>query len=469
MKKVLSLSLALLLLLALIAACAPSEPEVVKETVVVEVEKEVEKIVTQEVETEVEVVVTATPEPTPSERPQMTFWMNYNFQEAVNVLVKSQVQEWAKANNVDVDILIAPDTDLHTKWAAGIEAPETLPDVSTIFYQWMPKFYAAGLMLDVSDAFEASNSLAGGFFPAAYEVATIDGKQYGVPYIGSVTPAYWRTDKLEAAGLSEPPATYAEMKDWCEKVNEPGKFWCYGLGLGGYSDNEVQMRNLLWSYGAKVTDEDGKTIAINSPETLEVLNWLKEMNEMGSFPPDMLVADDAGNNKYYQTGVAGAVVNTGSILAWMRDNDEELLNNTVLGPSPGGPAGTHAGGGFGAVLGAFNSTEHPELAKSLIEWFTHPDRAWARAEAVSFGNLPTHVDAAKDPVWEDPYLKPFIEQIQYAHPACYPGPATVACAEVQSQLVLTRMAQRVIDGSQTPEESMAQAEEEIIKIYEDNP
>ena len=179
MKKVLSLSLALLLLLALIAACAPSEPEVVKETVVVEVEKEVEKIVTQEVETEVEVVVTATPEPTPSERPQMTFWMNYNFQEAVNVLVKSQVQEWAKANNVDVDILIAPDTDLHTKWAAGIEAPETLPDVSVIFYQWMPKFYAADLMLDVSEAFEASNSLAGGFFPAAYEVATIDGKQYG--------------------------------------------------------------------------------------------------------------------------------------------------------------------------------------------------------------------------------------------------------------------------------------------------
>ena len=168
MKKILALSLALLMLLVLIAACAPSEPQVVKETVVVE--KEVEKVVEKEVEKEV--VVTATPEPTPSERPQMTFWMNYNFQEAVNVLVKSQVQEWAKANNVDVDILIAPDTDLHTKWAAGIEAPETLPDVSTIFYQWMPKFYDADLMLDVSDAFEASNSLAGGFFPAANEVAT---------------------------------------------------------------------------------------------------------------------------------------------------------------------------------------------------------------------------------------------------------------------------------------------------------
>jgi maltose-binding protein MalE len=30
------------------------------------------------------------------------------------------------------------------------------------------------------------------------------------------------------------------------------------------------------------------------------------------------------------------------------------------------------------------------------------------------------------------------------------------------------MAQRVVDGSQTPEESLAQAEQEIIKIYEEN-
>ena len=122
------------------------------------------------------------------------------------------------------------------------------------------------------------------------------------------------------------------------------------------------MRNLLWSYGAKITEEDGRTIAINSPETLAVLNWIKEMNDMGSFPPDMLVADDAGNNKYYQTGVVATVVNTGSILAWMRENDEELLNNTVLGPSPGGPAGTHAAGGFGARASA------PLVRQSTPSW-----------------------------------------------------------------------------------------------------
>jgi peptide/nickel transport system substrate-binding protein len=72
--------LALVMIVSFIlAACAPAEPEVVVETVVVEtevekvvtevveVEKEVEKIVTEVVETEVETVVTATPAPTEPE------------------------------------------------------------------------------------------------------------------------------------------------------------------------------------------------------------------------------------------------------------------------------------------------------------------------------------------------------------------------------------------------------------------
>jgi multiple sugar transport system substrate-binding protein len=399
----------------------------------------------------------------------MSFWMNYNFSEAVNELIRQQVQTWADANNVEIDILIAPDADLDTKWSAGLEAPETLPDVSVVFAQWLPRFYDAGLLLDVSDTFAKLNELEGGFFPAAGEIVTVKGAQYGVPYIGSVTPAYWRTDSLEKAGLSAPPATYEDMKTFCAAVNEPGAYWCYGLGFGGFSDPEVQMRNLLWSYGGKVTEEDGVTIALNSPETLEVLNWLVEMNDMGSFPPDFLVGDDSSNNNWYQTRSVASIINTGSVLSWMTENDPELKELTLLTPSPAGPAGTHAAGGFGAVLGVFNNTEHPDLAKSLLEAFASPEAVWARSEAVNFGNLPVHVNAGNDPVWDDPYLKPFIEQLKYVHPTGYPGPATTAAYEVQNQQVLTRMAVRVLSGEQSPEESLAQATEEVEKIYAEFP
>ena len=344
-----------------------------------------------------------------------------------------------------------------------------MPDVSVVFAQWLPRFYDAGLLLDVSDAFANLNELEGGFFPAAGKVVTVKGIQYGVPYIGSVTPAYWRTDSLEKAGLSAPPATYEEMKEFCAAVNEANTYWCYGLGFGGFSDPEVQMRNLLWSYGGKVTEEDGLTVALNSPETLAVLNWLVEMNEMGSFPPDFLVGDDSTNNNWYQTRSVASIINTGSVLSWMTENDPELKGLTLLTPSPAGPAGTHAAGGFGAVLGVFNNTEYPELAKSLLEAFAAPEAVWARSEAVNFGNLPVHVNAANDPVWDDPYLKPFIDQLQFVHPTGYPGPGTTAAYEVQNQQVLTRMAVRVLSGEQTPEESLAQATEEVEKIYAEVP
>jgi ABC-type glycerol-3-phosphate transport system substrate-binding protein len=153
----------------------------------------------------------------------------------------------------------------------------------------------------------------------------------------------------------------------------------------------------------------------------------------------------------------------------MTENDPELKELTLLTPSPAGPNGIHAAGGFGAVIGAFNTTEHPELAKSLLEAFAAPEAVWARSEAVNFGNLPVHVNAANDPVWDDPYLRPFIDQLQYVHPTGYPGPGTTAAYEVQNQQVLTRMAVRVLSGEQTPEESLEQATAEVEKIYQEFP
>jgi multiple sugar transport system substrate-binding protein len=473
--KLLLVANVLIVLAMLLAGCAPATPQVVEKvvekTVVVEKEKVVQQTVVVEKDkvVEKEKVVTATPKPAPAAKPKLTFWMNYNFSEPVNVLIKSQVQEWAKANNAEVEVLIAKDADLISKWSAAIEAPNTLPDVSTIFSFWLPRWYDAGLLLDVSDAFAEADKLGGGFLPAAKEAATIGGKQWSIPYIGSTTPAYWRMDKLAEGGLKEPPKTYAELLDVCKKINKKGSFWCYGLNLGGVSDNEVAMNSLLWSYGGSVVAKDGKTITINSPETLAMLKWLKDMQDAGSFPPDAITADDSGNNKYYQTGVVAHITNTGSVLAWLKTNDETILKATRLGTSLAGPAGLHGTSGFGATLGVFKTTKYPELAKSLAVWFSHPDRVWARCEAVAFGNLPVHVDAAKDKTWDDPYLKPFIEQLKYGHPTGYPGPPTKAANEVYSQLILSKMAISVITGEKTPEQAIKTAEDAIKKIYAEFP
>ena len=115
MRSKLLLVSSVLAVVSLLVACAPAAPQVVEKTVIqtVVVEKEVA------VEKEVKVVVTATPVPAPAVRPKISFWMNYNFEEAVNIVVRDQVKTWAQLNNVDVDILIAKDADLHTKWSAG--------------------------------------------------------------------------------------------------------------------------------------------------------------------------------------------------------------------------------------------------------------------------------------------------------------------------------------------------------------
>jgi len=91
------------------------------------------------------------------------------------------------------------------------------PDVVFWFAgQRMRQFVAPGLLEDVSDLFTPAARST--MRPAAVELVSVGGRQYGVPYQHYQVGLYVRSDVLREAGIAEPPRRWDELLAACERL-----------------------------------------------------------------------------------------------------------------------------------------------------------------------------------------------------------------------------------------------------------
>ncbi|MCE3267436.1 MAG: putative ABC-type sugar transport system, periplasmic component [Solirubrobacterales bacterium] len=84
----------------------------------------------------------------------------------------------------------------------------------------MKQFVVPGLLEDVSDLFtpEVRQQMSA----AALELVTVGGRQYGVPYTYYHIGVYYRRDLFEQAGVDEPPASWGELLEACDRLKAQG-------------------------------------------------------------------------------------------------------------------------------------------------------------------------------------------------------------------------------------------------------
>jgi multiple sugar transport system substrate-binding protein len=80
----------------------------------------------------------------------------------------------------------------------------------------MRQFVVPGLLDDVSALF--TPSVRASMHPAALDLVTFDGRQYGVPYQHYQVGFYLRGDLLARAGVAQPPRTWDELVSACERL-----------------------------------------------------------------------------------------------------------------------------------------------------------------------------------------------------------------------------------------------------------
>jgi multiple sugar transport system substrate-binding protein len=201
-----------------------------------------------------------------------------------------------------------------TKMVAALEAGNP-PDVTRYGQAQAALYRSQGHLIEVTDIVERMQKVPGGLFDASLRAVMYKGKAYSVPHYVSPTPLITRMDILEAAKV-EPPKTWDELIEVCKKLQKPPKLTGFGMCLGLHTDADNNIINTIWSYGGKLVEEDDKTIALNSPGTVQAVKLIADMyNKHKIIPKGAVSWDNQGNNKAYQSRQVIFVLNASSIYA----------------------------------------------------------------------------------------------------------------------------------------------------------
>lgn len=180
--------------------------------------------------------------------------------------------------NITVNVQTVDWTDFPTKSATLIQNKQ-YPDIME--GNPAPPYAQSGLIYPASDVL--SQAVMSNLIPKFLKDGQYQGTDYGIPFTTSTRAMYYNKKIFAAAGISSPPQTWAQLQADAAKIKAKG-YIGYGMPLGS---EEAQAELLLWflGNGGGYLSSSGK-YAINSPQNIATLNFMKQLAASGDTQPN---------------------------------------------------------------------------------------------------------------------------------------------------------------------------------------
>lgn len=224
--------------------------------------------------------------------------------------------------DIEVKVEVCPWASLHDKITTLIGAKQH-PDLVNIGTSWLPEYVKAGVALPIDD--RLTSDLRGRFVESLLQGAAMNGKMYGLPIATSVRAMYYNKDMFAAAKL-EPPKTWEELRAAAKTLTKPGKTYGFLMPVND-ADQGDQFDYFLWAAGGDWFDTAGN-VALNSPESVEALQFMKELYKDKLTNPEPWVKTRDDTSKMFVNGRA-AMIETGPFLMTQIEKDNPKLNYGV--------------------------------------------------------------------------------------------------------------------------------------------
>ncbi|HEX9328215.1 MAG TPA: extracellular solute-binding protein [Reyranella sp.] len=357
--------------------------------------------------------------------------------------------------------------DLQPRITAAIQSGAG-PDIIMSFNSYTHLY--ANSVVDMSALADEVAKREGGLFPYAKAICS-DGKMFmGMPWAVIGGMIAYRKSWLDEVGATKFPDTWETYREVAKKLKAKGR--PFGQTLGHtFGDAPGFTYPYLWSWGGKEVEADGKTVVINTKQTVESVKfmtglWKDGMDEGG------LAWDDTNNNRAFLSQTISATLNGASIyIESLRKPDQyktekgEFLNKDILhAPLPKGPAGQ-----FGFHLLQSNMlmkySKNQDAAKEFLKWL-HAEAQYRKFfESQKGFATPCTAKWESDPLWNvDPVMTPYKVAARLGQAIGNAGPPNAKAQEVLSKYIVTDMYAKAVQGMPA-EESVKWAESELKKVY----
>ncbi|PYI39476.1 sugar ABC transporter substrate-binding protein [Arthrobacter psychrolactophilus] len=287
------------------------------------------------------------------------------------------VQSFEKANpNITVEVSTLPYSDyataLQTDLAAGTQA-----DTFDIEYANLSAFVADGVLAPL-DGVEGSK-----YKQSLLESYQSDGKQYALPSSFSDVVLYYNKDLFDAAGVDYPSSDWT----WADETAAAKKITNASSGVFGDFQNMsfYEFYKVLAQTGGKFLNDDGKSVAFNSPAGIRAAQWLADKS--GTTMPT--TAQGAGtadfDTQLFKDGKLG-MLHSGT---WIVSSFAETTANWDIAVEPGDTQ--KASAVFSNAIGVSSSSKNKEAAQKWAEYMTSSE-IMAQTRITSGWELPPTSD-----------------------------------------------------------------------------
>lgn len=387
---------------------------------------------------------------------EIEYWQ-YVFDTRVKAM-DQLIAEFQKANpDITVKQVTFPYADYQTRVIAANMAGNG-PDVMQLFYGWLDKFVAGGILQPLpADAFP-HDKIEKEFFPIVSAMKRGE-DYYGLPTAVRSLALFYNKKLFAEAGLdaSNPPKTIDEFVAAAQKIAKhdgAGNLTVAGstMDMGG-QDHQWWREVLIRQFGGEPYTDNDQKVAYNSEAGEKALSFYtslqleKKIGQVGFM--------DEGQAAF-RAGKAGMTIDGTFRLGSFRTIKDFEWGVTELPANAEGVRSNYASY-FANGINAKTTGEELEASKKFLAYITSPAAMdiWLK----TVGELPAMRSAAlTETNLKDPIYAPFLKGLEYAH-------TTLFMDEQAQRQNAIDMVNRVLLEGQSAKDSLAQAaeaEQEII-------
>ena len=338
---------------------------------------------------------------------RLTVWAMGN----EGILIRNMADRFEELNpNVRIITQSIPWAAAHEKLVTGVIGGMA-PDISQLGTTWMAEFNSMAALEPLDSHLQKSSLVKiDDFFTSALSSTFLDGQRFGLPWYVDTRVFFYRTDIAAAAGFSEFPKTWEELKALAKaimqnKARDKSPGFAFSLPT---NDWQIFLM-FFWQAGGQIFPEGGLSPLLTAKPAIEAFEFMRSFfNEnMASLTSgrdmDLLTAFETG---FFPLFIAGP---------WMVSSLDmskpQLAGSWTTAPMPANQSGASFIGGSNLVM--FKSSKNKEWAWKFIEFMMTAENqsAWYGFSK----NLPA-VQAAWDSpaLAENPHLKAFRQQLENA-------------------------------------------------------
>lgn len=379
---------------------------------------------------------------------EIEYWQ-YVFESRVKAMDKL-IANFEKANpDIKVKQTTFPYDDYQTRVIAAKMAGNS-PDVMQLFYGWLDKFVAGGILQPLPADTFPHDKIESDFFPIVSAMKRGE-DYYGLPTAVRSLALFYNKKLFEEAGLDpkNPPKTLDEMVAAAEKTTKRdanGNLTTAGITLDMAGQDHHWWREVLVRQfgGEPYTDNDRK-VAYDTEagaKALQFYTGLQTEKKVGE-----LKFMDEGQAAF-RAGMAAMTVDGTFRLGAFRTIDSFDWGVTELPANNDGVRSNYASY-FANGIGANASGEKLEAAKKFLNYISSPEamEVWLK----EVGELPARRAVAQTETnLADPVYGPFLRGLEYAH-------TTMFVDEAAQRQTAMDMVNRVVLENQPVKDSLAEA------------